>query len=132
MKVLFALVGILAATAASTAAFAHEEERLVPLKELHLDSGQTIVVDKNDMTVYTFDNDTSSESTCYEDCASAWPPVLVSADQELGEAVGTTTRRDGSLQLTLNGKPVYFFAGDSKPGDINGDGLGGVWHIILD
>ena len=49
---------------------------------------------------------------------------------ELGANLGVTTRKDGSQQLTHKGKPIYLFAGDGAPGDINGDGLGGVWHIV--
>jgi predicted lipoprotein with Yx(FWY)xxD motif len=83
-------------------------------------------------SLYIFDNDVGGDSTCYNGCARTWPPVLVTAAeaQSLGTGLSTTTRRDGTLQLTIDAKPVYKFISDAKPGDILGEGLGGVWHLI--
>lgn len=106
-------------------------EDLNPLKTFGLPDGRNIVTDARNLTVYIFDVDQGSESKCYDDCAVAWPPVLVDANTVVNAPVGKTTRKDGSLQLTLDGKPVYFFQSDAKAGDIKGDGLGGVWHIIV-
>lgn len=95
--------------------------------------GQTqdgdVVTDDAGMSLYTFDPDTTTESTCYDACEAHWPPALVAAEDVVAAPFSTTVRRDGSLQLTLNGDPLYRFAGDHAPGDINGDGLGGVWHL---
>ncbi|MBY0385559.1 hypothetical protein K2X05_10415 [bacterium] len=102
-----------------------------PLKVTKLSDGREILT-KDGMTVYIFDNDQGSVSSCYDACAKAWPPVLAVAGEVLGESMGVTTRKDGSQQLTYDGLPIYFFAGDGAEGDINGDGLGGVWHIILE
>lgn len=102
-----------------------------PLKVSVLKDGRKILT-KDGLTVYTFDQDNGSVSSCYDACANAWPPVLAVEGEVLGEEVGLTTRKDGTEQLTYNGAPIYFFAGDGAEGDINGDGLGGVWHIILE
>ena len=89
------------------------------------------------LTLYTFDNDEPGVSNCEGDCLVNWPPLLVvSADDiPLGEGLdpaefGTITRDDGALQVTYQDMPLYFFIGDEAPGDMNGDGLNDVWHII--
>lgn len=94
-----------------------------------------VLVDADGMTVYLFTQDTGSTSTCEGDCAETWPAVTVEGDPVAGEGVdasllGTTERPDGSTQLTYAGHPVYLFAGDSAPGDVNGQGVGGVWWVI--
>jgi predicted lipoprotein with Yx(FWY)xxD motif len=87
------------------------------------------------MTLYTFDQDTEGTSACTGGCADNWPPFTVDEGEEAtaGEGVtgeiGTITRDDGSTQVTYNGAPLYYFAGDEAAGDSNGDGLNGVWHI---
>jgi len=93
----------------------------------------TILTSSDGFTLYTFDNDTagSGESACNDACASAWPPFPV-ADATASGAdgeIGTITRTDGIPQTTYNGKPLYMFSGDAAPGDTNGDGVGGVWHV---
>ncbi len=87
-------------------------------------------------TVYTTSKDTGSTSNCYDACALNWPPYLVSAKDQikLGSDVtgksGTTARTDGTLQLTYNDIPLYFFAKDLASGDIKGNGVGGVWSVV--
>jgi len=86
------------------------------------------------MTLYIFANDTDGTSTCTGDCATNWPPLLgdgaqVTAGDGVSGSFGTTTRDDGSQQVTLDGQPLYYFAGDSAPGDSNGDGVLGLWSI---
>jgi predicted lipoprotein with Yx(FWY)xxD motif len=92
-------------------------------------------------TLYRFLRDQGSESVCYDACAASWPPLLVGKDVQptAGRGVdgelGVTVRRDGSRQVTYNGLPLYFFAGnanapaDAQPGDANGQGIGGVWFV---
>ncbi len=101
-----------------------------PLTKVTIADGTNILADMNGLSIYTFDVDVDSNSTCYDACEKAWPPVLFSQEIVLGTSVGTTIRKDGSMQLTHNGKPIYYYVGDGAPGEINGDGLGGVWHII--
>lgn len=86
----------------------------------------------NGMTLYTFDKDTKNTSNCTGQCLVAWPPYLENANKPLGmtEHLGTFTRVDGSTQYTWNGLPLYFYKGDTKVGDITGDGVGGIWHLV--
>jgi predicted lipoprotein with Yx(FWY)xxD motif len=94
----------------------------------------TILTTFDGYTVYTFDNDTAGTSTCTADCASTWPPLPVAGEATGGEGVpgevSTISRDDGLTQVTYDGKPLYMYSGDPSPGDTNGDGIGGVWHIV--
>jgi predicted lipoprotein with Yx(FWY)xxD motif len=86
------------------------------------------------MTLYVFKNDTDGSSTCTGDCAGTWPPFLgdgsqVNAGDGVSGAFGTTTRDDGSKQVTHGGQPLYNYSGDQAAGDSMGDGIGGVWSI---
>lgn len=89
-----------------------------------------MLVSASGMTVYTFDKDVagSGKSTCNGPCASNWPPV---APQGTPSApFSTITRDDGSAQLAYNGKPLYLFASDKKPGDRQGDNFKDIWHVV--
>ncbi|PKQ25183.1 MAG: hypothetical protein CVT64_11260 [Actinobacteria bacterium HGW-Actinobacteria-4] len=95
----------------------------------------TIVVDGNGFTVYMFDADTqgAETSSCDAGCLGSWPLVPGDADVSLDGVtgtVGTVTATDGSTQLTLNGWPLYYWAGDSAAGDATGQGVGGVWWVL--
>ena len=92
--------------------------------------GHAILADENGMTIYTFDNDTAGTSNCYDAGATSWPPYLA-ADGAVAPADGFTLieRRDGTQQWAKDGEALYFWAGDSAPGEKNGDGVGGVWHV---
>ena len=82
-------------------------------------------------TLYVFDNDPANGSTCNDSCATTWPPLLVTDGTANGVAnLGTITRNDGSTQATHNGKPLYFYNGDSAVGQTNGQGVGGVWWTV--
>jgi predicted lipoprotein with Yx(FWY)xxD motif len=94
----------------------------------------TILVDADGMTLYLFEQDTGDASTCYGECEAAWPP-LVAEDPTAGDGVdegklGTTTRDDGSVQVTYDGHPLYYFASDGAPGDTQGQGIGDVWFVV--
>jgi predicted lipoprotein with Yx(FWY)xxD motif len=98
------------------------------------DLGQ-IVVDAEGQTLYVFLVDESTESTCYDDCEANWPPLTVEGDPVAGEGVdgsllGTTERKDGTTQVTLDGHPLYHFAADETPDDMNGQGVGEVWYVV--
>jgi predicted lipoprotein with Yx(FWY)xxD motif len=92
-----------------------------------------VLVDQAGETLYLFEQDTGTTSTCYGDCAGNWPALTVSGSSTEGPGVhgtlGTTTRKDGATQLTLDGHPLYTFAGD-QPGDLNGEGLFNLWYAI--
>jgi predicted lipoprotein with Yx(FWY)xxD motif len=97
-----------------------------------------IVTDSSGHTVYRYDKDSASPpmSHCTGACAQAWPPVLdtTAAKVQLQgitrSAVGTITRSNGTWQLTLDGWPLYEFAGDTQQGDIRGQGMGGTWWAV--
>lgn len=92
-----------------------------------------VLVDARGMTLYTFDNDVagSGKSLCNGACAALWPPALAAAGTARpGEPFGLAARDDGALQWTYQGRPVYAYVSDQKPGDRTGDGFRGVWHVI--
>ena len=94
-----------------------------------------ILVGEDGLTLYGFTNDIDATSACYGTCADAWPPVLVDQDFEVAPGLdtgifATTTRDDGTLQLVAGKWPLYFFAGDAAPGDLNGQGSGDVWFAV--
>lgn len=93
-----------------------------------------VLTDSEGMTLYRFTQDEDGESTCYDQCAGAWPPLTVEEsptvpDGLVGE-VATTERDDGALQVTYNGMPLYAFADDQRPGDANGQGVGDAWFVV--
>lgn len=89
------------------------------------------LTDFQGMTLYTFDKDAAGVSNCYGPCAAIWPFYTSGATAEsmLPTNVTVITRKDGSKQFAWKGMPLYYYAKDQKAGDINGDGIGGVWHI---
>lgn len=96
-----------------------------------------IIADGSNRTIYLFTSDRSTTSTCYGPCAAAWPPVLTRGAPKpaggLSGSLGTTRRRGGALQVTYAGHPLYYYVGDTKPGEIlcqNADEFGGTWLVI--
>lgn len=89
-----------------------------------------MVTDAKGMTLYTFDKDMDGKSSCYDDCAVKWPPYLGKEGDAMAEDWTLVGRTDGTMQWAYDGKPVYFFVDDAKPGDMAGEGMGGVWHVI--
>jgi predicted lipoprotein with Yx(FWY)xxD motif len=81
-------------------------------------------------TLYTFDKDAAQESRCFDACAVAWPPFMAPDGAKAQGKLAPIARKGGGQQWALDGKPLYFFAGDAKPGDANGDKSGGVWHVV--
>ena len=98
------------------------------------DSGLgSILVDAEGNTLYLFTPDAQGESTCYDACADNWPALTgdVTAGEGVdGSLLGTTERTDGSVQVTYNGWPLYYFANDAAPGDTNGQGINDVWFAV--
>jgi predicted lipoprotein with Yx(FWY)xxD motif len=97
-----------------------------------------ILVTGQGRSVYLFEKDHRKASTCYGACASAWPPVTTSRAPIATKGVvvallGTRKRREGTLQVTYNGHPLYEYAGDTKAGQTNGQGsnaYGGAWYVL--
>ncbi len=89
-----------------------------------------VMANKDGKTLYTFDKDVASKSNCNGGCATAWPPFVVANPALAGGDFSIVKRDDGAAQWAYKGKPLYFFAGDAKAGDVKGDKQGGVWHVI--
>jgi predicted lipoprotein with Yx(FWY)xxD motif len=98
----------------------------------------TILVDSEGKTLYLFEADSPNMSNCSGGCTAVWPPVTTSGKATAGAGVsagmlGTAKRSDGSMEVTYAGHPLYWFEGDTKAGDTNGEGLtdfGGAWYAV--
>jgi predicted lipoprotein with Yx(FWY)xxD motif len=94
-----------------------------------------VVTDQNGWVLYRFDADTAkpSKSNCEAKCAKVWPPAITDGNPKLSgvdaSLVGTVTRGDGSMQITLNGWPLYRYIGDKAPGQWKGQNVGGKWFV---
>jgi predicted lipoprotein with Yx(FWY)xxD motif len=95
-----------------------------------------IVVDGKGMTVYFYDPDKANSgfSACKGQCSAIWPalapttasPTFKSISATVGKIGGT----DGGMQITINGRPLYTYSGDSSPGNTNGQGIEGIWYVV--
>jgi predicted lipoprotein with Yx(FWY)xxD motif len=99
-----------------------------------LDPTGAFLMTPDGYSLYTFDNDSPNSSSCADECAGNWPPftvgtLAVGGGEGVTGTFGSITRDDGMQQVTYNEAPLYFFGGDASPGDTNGDGLNGVWHL---
>lgn len=101
-------------------------------------SAGSYLTDGSGKSLYEFASDTASKSTCIGACVSAWPPLTSSSAAMAGSGVnaaniGTLTRSDGSKQVTYQGHPLYYFAGDTAAGQTNGQGstaFGAKWWLL--
>ena len=98
----------------------------------------TFLTDAKGRALYLWNADKGSMSACSGACAQAWPPLTTTAKPKAGSGVqasllGTTKRADGSLEVTYAGHPLYYFAGDSSPGQTTGEGnngFGAPWWVV--
>jgi len=104
---------------------------------VHSSKFGTILVASNGMTLYRYTPDKKNASTCSGACASYWPPLLVkgAAKPTAGSGanaslLGTTKRSNGAMQVTYAGWPLYFYAGDKKAGQTNGQGFEKSWYVV--
>lgn len=97
-----------------------------------------VLVDSRGHTLYLFERDKGTKSSCYGKCAVFWPPLLTSgkptaAAGARASLLGTTRRTDGKLQVTYRGHPLYLFVKDTKAGMTKGQNLdffGGEWYVL--
>jgi predicted lipoprotein with Yx(FWY)xxD motif len=97
----------------------------------------TMLFDRRRQAIYVFERDSKGESTCYGDCAEAWPPVYTKGEPRAGKGVrrsllGTVERRDGRRQVTYAGRPLYFYAHEG-PGEVRCHNVnlnGGLWWVV--
>ena len=97
-------------------------------------SAGPVLADAKGLTLYWYSKDTRMSSACTGSCATAWPPLTGKPDAAMGVRLvgkfGTITRANGVQQATYKGHPLYLYAGDMAPGQVKGNGLGGVWHVL--
>jgi predicted lipoprotein with Yx(FWY)xxD motif len=97
-----------------------------------------ILVDSHGRTLYLFERDSGTKSSCTGACAVEWPPLRATGKPTVGggasaSVVATSSRSDGKPQVTYNGHPLYLFSADQKAGDTNGQGVnafGGLWYVL--
>jgi predicted lipoprotein with Yx(FWY)xxD motif len=82
------------------------------------------------MTLYTYDKDVMGKSDCYGECAQYWPPFLGDSSSVQAGFMTLVPRTDGTMQWAANGKPLYTFIQDKKPGEVKGDNFHNVWHVV--
>jgi predicted lipoprotein with Yx(FWY)xxD motif len=105
---------------------------------VHQSSYGRILFDGRGFALYAFTKDRSGRSACTGACAKAWPPYIVARRAEAGRgvksmALGTIKRADGRRQVTYAGKPLYYYVGDRRPGQVlcqNVKEFGGLWLVV--
>jgi predicted lipoprotein with Yx(FWY)xxD motif len=128
------LATVLAASVLASAAFASTKTSTIALKSTAVGK---VLVGANGRTLYLFTADKGAKSVCYGKCAAYWPPLIAGTPTAgaglTASLLGTTKRKDGKLQVTYHGHPLYYFAPDKKAGDIKGQGFvhfGGSWWTV--
>lgn len=141
--------GLCALALSAVPAAAHQpEDQPEGAASLHVrqieDIGE-VLVDQEEMSLYLFEIDvqgkegTEAESKCYEQCATAWPPLVTEGEPQAhaeavkAELLGTIQRDDGETQVTYNGWPLYYYAADQSPGHARGHDIeagGGEWYLV--
>ncbi len=98
-----------------------------------------VIVDSKGFTLYDFHKDKGTTSSCYGGCAQVWPALLSEGKPQAGEGaaaskLGTTMRKDGTVQVTYAGHPLYTYTADKKPGDTTGNdfsSFGAQWYALF-
>ena len=108
------------------------DESYGPFKMMQTSIGEVLTT-ADGMTLYTFDKDEAGTSNCTGECAEYWTPAAALTDAKpIDDDLTLIKRTDGTLQWANEGKPLYTYANDKKPGDVTGDGMNGVWHVVRD
>lgn len=120
-----------AATAAATSGGAAD----AAVKVARVQGFGLFLTDNADRTLYAYANDTKDNATCTAACAQEWPPFIAHATPQAPSNINaslltTFKRSDGTLQVEYDSHPLYYFSGDQNPGDIKGQGIGNVWHVL--
>jgi predicted lipoprotein with Yx(FWY)xxD motif len=137
MRHLVIALAVALTAALAVSATGHAAGKAAALKTRHGKIG-TFLVDGHGRTLYLFQKDKTTRSTCSGACATDWPPLLTSGKAKASGSVrkallGTTKRSDGTTQVTYKGHPLYTYSGDQKAGDTNGQGVsayGARWYAV--
>ena len=137
---LIAVVGVCVGAIAALPASAQRAHSSTTRAKLQVRKGKLgrYVVDGKGFTLYLFQKDQNGKSSCYSSCAKVWAPLLTSGKPTAGAGVtaskiGTTKRKDGKLQATYGGHPLYHYDDDHKPGQTEGEGskaFGAEWYVL--
>jgi len=107
------------------------------VKTAHSSKYGTILVASNGMTLYRYTPDKKNVSTCSGACAAYWPPLVLKAGAKptagsgaTASLLGTAKRSNGAMQVTYAGWPLYYYAGDKKIGQTNGQGFEKTWYVV--
>jgi predicted lipoprotein with Yx(FWY)xxD motif len=108
-----------------------------PTLTLHKTKYGNVIFDGHDRALYAFGRDRGHASTCYGSCAQTWPPLVTNSRPQAASGarsglIGTTRRKDGRLQVTYGGHPLYYYSADAK-GQAKCQGVnnaGGIWLVI--
>jgi predicted lipoprotein with Yx(FWY)xxD motif len=125
----FGMAAAIILAAWSVPGLAQADEEYGPFKEMKTSAG-TVLTDQNGMTLYTYDKDEKGKSNCVDQCAVNWPPAMATATDKPAGDLSVIKRPDGTLQWADDGKPLYTFIKDKKPGDVTGDNVKEVWHVV--
>jgi predicted lipoprotein with Yx(FWY)xxD motif len=134
MRTLIALTGLVLALALAGGAMGASKATVTA----HASNYGTVLFDGRGFVLYAFTKDPTRRSVCSGACAKAWPPYLVRNGVAPGaganaKLLGTTKRADGATQVTYAGRPLYYYVGDRKPGQIlcqNVSEFGGLWLVV--
>jgi predicted lipoprotein with Yx(FWY)xxD motif len=142
MKKIVMLIAVTAISAAAITAIPASAQRAhtSALAKLQVRKGKLgrYVVDGKGLTLSLFEKDKGGKSACYSSCAKVWAPLITSGKPSAGTGVtaskiGTTKRKDGKLQATYGGHPLYHYDDDHKPGQTEGQGskaFGAEWYVV--
>ena len=134
-----ATAAVIAGIAAPAAMSRPDRTTAAPTLQVKSSRFGNVLFDGRGFVLYGFTRDPrGGRSQCYGDCAAAWPPYIVRGKLSAGKGLkrsllGTTRRRDGRLQATFDGRPLYYYRGDTHPGDIfcqDVTEFGGTWLIV--
>jgi predicted lipoprotein with Yx(FWY)xxD motif len=125
-------LAILAAALLATPAFAASPRAKVLVR---VTSVGGVLVDARGHTLYSYAPDKARRSSCYGGCAALWPAFVTTAKPAAGVGVkpgllGVAKRTDGKLQVTYAGHPLYLYSGESKAGQLKGQGIDGMWWAL--
>lgn len=103
---------------------------VAPVSSEFIDPYGDVLITEAGKPLYTYAKDSTSKSNCYDECAIAWPPFLIDYPENVSGEYSSIERTDGTLQVTLNGQPLYTYVPDMLH-RVTGDGVDGVWDVVL-